>query len=311
MGIPTCGELLKTFSEFLLSEKGYSKSTCRCYHHDLTEFIDIVTRQRMRFDTSVTESSAIRPDQIDALMIRGYLTVLHKRNKKSTIARKLSAVRSFFKYLVKHGHLSNSPAEQVMTPKQSRTIPAYLSVDDMLRMLDGIQEDTLASLRNRAMFETMYSCGLRVSELAGMNVMDVEFSEGLVRVVGKGDKERRVPIGRHALRAIEAYRNRLAQETGIGMENNTPMFLNKNQGRLTTRSMARILEKTARQCGIAVPVSPHALRHSFATHMLDAGADLKVVQELLGHKSLSTTQKYTHVSISRLMEAYDKAHPRR
>jgi integrase/recombinase XerC len=161
------------------------------------------------------------------------------------------------------------------------------------------------------MFETIYSSGLRVSELAGMNVGDVDVSDGMIRVVGKGDKERRVPIGRYARATIEAYRKRLLKEMGIGMDIGMPLFLNKYGKRLTTRSMARILEKIARQCGIAVPISPHALRHSFATHMLDAGADLKVVQELLGHESLATTQKYTHVSIARLMETYDKAHPRK
>ena len=312
MGSPTCGDLLKTFSEFLVSEKGYSKSTYRCYRHDLTEFIGIAAEQCMRLDTSLSRSSAIRPDQIDSLMIRGYLTVLHKKkNRKSTIARKLSAVRSFFNFLVKRGFLRSSPAQQVITPKQSRHIPVYLSVDDMLRMLDSISEGSLLSSRNRAMFETMYSSGLRVSELAGMNVFDVDFTGGMVRVVGKGNKERRVPIGKHALVAIRAYREQLKRETGIGTNDDAPLFLNKNGGRLTTRSMARILGQIARKCGIPVPVSPHALRHSFATHLLDAGADLKVVQELLGHESLATTQRYTHLSISRLMEAYDKAHPRR
>jgi len=312
MGLLTCGELLKIFSEFLTSEKGYSQSTYRCYRHDLTEFIGIAAEQCMRLDASLANPAAIRPDQIDSLMIRGYLTVLHtKKNRKSTIARKLSAVRSFFNFLVKHGFLRSSPAQQVMTPKQDRHMPAYLSVDDMLRMLDGISESALLSLRNRAMFETMYSSGLRVSELAGMNVFDVDFSGGMIRVVGKGNKERRVPIGGQALSAIRAYREQLKRETGIDADTDAPLFLNKHGGRLTTRSMARILARVARKCGIPVPVSPHALRHSFATHMLDAGADLKVVQELLGHESLATTQKYTHVSISRLMEAYDKAHPRR
>jgi integrase/recombinase XerC len=311
METATCDALLNMFLEYLASEKGYSENTCRGYRHDIGEFVHIVARRNADVDTSPAPPGALRPGQITVLMIRGYLTALYKKNSKATIARKLSAVRSFFKYLVKHGFLQNSPAEQVMTPKQSRHIPVYLSVDEMLHMLDGISVDTLFGTRDRAMFETIYSSGLRVSELAGMNVAEVDFTSGMVRVVGKGDKERRVPIGGHALSAIEAYRKRLARETGIGMDPGCALFLNKYGKRLTTRSMARILEKIARQCGIAVPVSPHALRHSFATHMLDAGADLKVVQELLGHESLATTQKYTHVSISRLMEAYDKAHPRK
>jgi len=311
MGIDTWNGRLTLFLEFLASEKGYSQSTCRCYRHDLHEFAHIVARKGTGLDTPPENPLDIRPEQVTVLTIRGYLTALHKKNNKATIARKLSALRSFFKYLVKHGFLQNSPAEQVMTPKQARHIPVYLSVDEMLRMLDGIAEDTLFGSRDRAMFETIYSSGLRVSELAGMNVADVDFAGGMIRVVGKGNKERRVPIGRHALSAIERYRKRLGKESGIGSVPDSPLFLNKYGTRLTTRSMARILEKIARRCGIAVPVSPHALRHSFATHMLDAGADLKVVQELLGHESLSTTQKYTHVSISRLMETYDKAHPRK
>jgi integrase/recombinase XerC len=311
MGTGTCDELLNMFLEFLASEKGYSRSTSRCYRHDIGEFFHILARKGMGFETPPETPGDIRPGQITVLMIRGYLTALHKKNSKATIARKLSAIRSFFKYLVKHGFVQNSPAEQVMTPKQSRHIPVYLSVDEMLRMLDGISVDTLLGTRDRAMFETIYSSGLRVSELAGMNVPDVDFDGGVIRVVGKGNKERRVPIGRHALDAIGAYRKRLARETEIELDPAGPLFLNKFGKRLTTRSMARILEKIARQCGIAVPISPHALRHSFATHMLDAGADLKVVQELLGHESLATTQKYTHVSISRLMETYDKAHPRK
>jgi integrase/recombinase XerC len=199
----------------------------------------------------------------------------------------------------------------IVTPKQKKTIPVYLPVDDIFRLLDSIKTDTLAGIRNRAIFETLYSSGIRVSELEGLDVFDVDFEKSLIRVVGKGNKERIVPIGKKAITAIKEYRERLQSEAGIGKDDNTPLFLNKDHGRLTSRSIARILDKTARECGLLIPVSPHALRHTFATHLLDAGADLRVVQELLGHKSLSTTQKYTHVSIDRLMEAYDKAHPRR
>jgi integrase/recombinase XerC len=312
MGTSTWNELLAMFLEFLSSEKGYSGNTCRGYRHDLLEFVKLVAKLDPDYDGVVEPPGDLRPDRITLLMIRGYLTVLHKKNSKATIARKLSAVRSFFRYLVKHGHLASSPAEQVMTPKQAKQIPGYLSVDEMFRMLDSISDDTPAGLRNRAMFETIYSCGLRVSELANMNVSDVDYDAGIVRVVGKGNKERRVPIGDHALAAIGAYRKRLALKTEGGkIEDPKALFLNKFGNRLSTRSVARILDSIARQCGIPVPVSPHALRHSFATHMLDAGADLKVVQELLGHESLATTQRYTHVGISRLMEIYDKAHPRK
>jgi integrase/recombinase XerC len=255
-------------------------------------------------------------DQIDLLTIRRYLGVLHKKNKKTTIARKLSSLRSFFRYLVKQGVLLENPAESILTPKQEKAVPVYLPVDDMFRLLDFIQEDTLAGLRNRAIFETLYSSGIRVSELAKMNIGDIDFKARMIRVSGKGGKQRIVPIGKNALGAVKAYREKLYREKGACPETdspdrNSPLFLNRHGSRLTPRSMARILSALAKKSGLALPVSPHAFRHSFATHMLDAGADLRVVQELLGHKSLSTTQKYTHVSIDRLMETYDKAHPRR
>jgi integrase/recombinase XerC len=303
--------LISSFVKSLYSEKGYSENTCRAYLHDLKEFASFIFSSWFSENMSETEAESFRADQVDGLMIRGYLGFLHKKNKKATIARKLSAIRSFFRYLVKHGVILENPVELILTPKQEQTIPAYLPVDDMFRLLDSIKADNLAGLRNRAIFETLYSCGLRVSELSGMNLFDVDFTKSVIRVLGKGDRERIVPIGRKATEAIKDYRQRLREESGVSEETNAPLFLNKNQGRLTVRSIGRILDKTAKECGLLTPVSPHALRHTFATHMLDAGADLRVVQELLGHKSLSTTQKYTHVSIDRLMEAYDKAHPRR
>ena len=181
----------------------------------------------------------------------------------------------------------------------------------MFRLLDGIDTSTLLGLRNRSIFETLYSSGIRVSELAGLNLGDIDFNQGLIRVKGKGNKERIVPVGNRAMSAIKDYRQRIYQESGAAGSDSGALFLNNRHSRLSTRSIARILNKLAADFGLPVPVSPHALRHSFATHMLDAGADLRVIQELLGHKSLSTTQKYTHVSIDRLMETYDKAHPRR
>jgi len=245
------------------------------------------------------------------MMLRGYLGFLHRKNKKTTIARKLSAVRSFFKFMVKKGILSENPAERVLTPKQDKAIPVYLSVDEMFRLLDSIQTDSLLGLRNRAIFETLYSTGIRVSELSEMNISDVDFTAALVQVSGKGNKQRLVPIGQKAVTAIKAYRSLLEMHTGGADINKGPLFLNRFQRRLSSRSIARILKELVAAVGLLTPISPHALRHTFATHMLDAGADLRAVQELLGHKSLSTTQKYTHVSIDRLMETYDRAHPRK
>jgi integrase/recombinase XerC len=303
--------LIRSFIESLSSEKGFSTNTCRAYRHDLKEFASIISGGQSSGSEIEEDSDLFKIDKVDSLTIRGYLGALHKNNKKTTIARKLSAVRSFFRYLVKYGYITDSPADSILTPKQEKTIPAYLTVDDMFRLLDSIKDDTLPGLRNRAIFETIYSCGIRVSELAGLNLFDVDAASHVIRVLGKGNKQRIVPIGKKAIGAIKNYRNKLEAESGVHSDKNGPLFLNKNNGRLTTRSIARILDKLVRECGMQTPVSPHGLRHSFATHMLDAGADLRVVQELLGHKSLSTTQKYTHVSIDRLMETYDKAHPRK
>lgn len=308
MTSPSIRSLIAAFSDYLAAEKGYSHHTCRAYGHDLSEFASVISSA---FPESADDGE-MPVAQITALDIRRYLGVLYKkRNDKATVARKLSAVRSFFRHLVKQGILAGNPADQILTPRQSQHVPVWLPVDDMFRLLSAMAGTSLPGLRNRAIFETIYSCGLRVSEAAGLNGEDIDPVARMVRVRGKGNKERLVPIGRISIESIHRYRQELERERGVRQEPHGALFLNQRGTRLSTRSMARILDKISRECGIPVPVSPHALRHSFATHMLDAGADLKVVQELLGHKSLSTTQRYTHVSISRLMETYDKAHPRK
>ena len=285
--------------------------TIRAYRNDLCEFAALVTeRDRDGMDKRAIDVR-FDPRLVDALTIREYLADLYKKNRKSTIARKLSAVRSFFRFLMRQGLIESNPAEGVLTPKQEKKIPSYLTVDDMFRLLDAVPDDRLFDLRNRAIFETLYATGVRISELAGLNTIDVDLDEKLIKVSGKGNKERIVPLGDKAVHAIQAYRMRLYQESGISWEDNGPLFLNKFKGRLTPRSMARCLDQLVRSCGMLVSVSPHTLRHTFATHMLNAGADLRAVQELLGHESLSTTQKYTHVNIDRLMEVYDQAHPRK
>lgn len=303
--------LIGLFLESLAAEKGYSDQTIRAYRKDLEAFFAFIAQSQAVSEGRKKRARPVSPSQIDGIRIRGYLGFLHRQNKKTTIARKLSAIRSFFRFLVKRGLISENPAELVLTPKQDKTIPVYLPVDEMFRLLDSIQTDTLLGLRNRAIFETLYSSGIRVSELAGMNYSDVDFAGAVVRVLGKGKKQRIIPIGQKALEAIKAYREQLDRQIGAEAFKNGALFLNKYNKRLTVRSIARILRNLVDAVGLLTTVSPHAIRHSFATHMLDAGADLRVVQELLGHKSLSTTQKYTHVSIDRLMETYDKAHPRK
>lgn len=308
MNRPRLAEQIDFFLQALAAEKGYSTHTIRAYGNDLNEFADYAAGAGGD-DTQTSRSMTV--DEIDSLTVRGYLGMLHRKNEKATIARKLSALRSFFRHLVRHRLTDEDPTATILTPKHTRRMPSYLSVDDMFRLLDRTADDTVLGRRNRALFEALYGSGIRVSELTGLNVFDVDFASGCLRVAGKGGKERIVPVGEKALARIRAYRETLLEKTGIDMQTDGPLFLNKNKGRLSTRSVARILEALVRKCSLAVPISPHGIRHSFATHMLDAGADLRTVQELLGHKSLSTTQKYTHVSIDRLMAAYDRAHPRR
>jgi len=295
---------IENFIETLSVEKGFSPHTCRAYAKDLEQFSAYLDRQwRGEGRPHVRD--------VDGLVIRSFLGFLHQRHKKTTIARKLSALRSFFRFLVKRGVLGRNPAETVLTPKRGRPVPNYLPVDETFRLLDGLKGESVLDLRNRAILETLYSAGLRVGELVGTDVGDVDFDKGLVRVLGKGNKERLSPVGDKALSCIRAYLDRRAQEKTRHDARHEPLFLNRLGGRLTARSVARLLDKAIRQLGLTRPVTPHGLRHTFATHMLDAGADLRIVQELLGHASLKTTQRYTHVSIDRLMEVYDKTHPRR
>ena len=295
---------IENFIETLSVEKGFSPHTCRAYAKDLDQFSTYL-------DGQFQDEKRPAIHHVDELVIRSYLGFLHKRHKKTTIARKLSALRSFFRFLVKRGVIGRNPAEAVLTPKRGRSVPNYLPVDEIFRLLDGLKGDSVLALRNRAILETLYSTGLRVGELVGMDVGDVDFDGGLVRVLGKGNKERLAPVGKKALSCIRAYLDRRGQAKTVGDMSGEPLFLNRLGGRLTARSVARLLDGAIRRLGLMRPVSPHGLRHTFATHMLDAGADLRVVQELLGHASLTTTQRYTHVSMDRLMEVYDKTHPRR
>jgi integrase/recombinase XerC len=302
---------IRLFLDALAAEKGFSAHTLRAYGHNLTELTAFVAGNPEWAASAPERLGVVKLEQVDEMHVRGYLGYLHGRNTKSSVARKLAAIRSFFRYMHKHNRIAQNPVENLHAPKHDKPIPVYLPVDDMFRLLDAVKPVGVLGLRNRAILEALYSTGVRVSELAGLDIQDVDADNGLMRVAGKGGKQRLVPVGAKALAALGAYRQALVAETGIGMDGNGPVFLNKNGGRLTTRSIARVVDKMARACALAMPVSPHAMRHSFATHMLDAGVDLRAVQELLGHSSLSTTQRYTHVSIDRLMATYDKAHPRR
>ena len=291
---------IEVFIDTLAAEKGYSEHTLRAYRKDVKDFAQFFFEDD---DSSVELLINLLQDE-SRNPVREYLTKLVKSElKKRSIARKLSGLNTFFDYLVKIGKLNLNPGNGITIPKFEKSIPHFLSIDDLFRLLDSIKTDTWLEKRNLAIFETFYSTGVRVSEIQGLNFEDIDFNNKMIIVTGKGSKQRIVPIGTRALDAIKEYRLRFPKDF-------IPMFLNKNHTRLSSRSIGRILEKIVIECGLTVPVTPHTLRHSFATHMLDSGADLRGIQEILGHASLSTTQVYTHVSMERLNQVYDKAHPR-
>jgi integrase/recombinase XerC len=230
-----------------------------------------------------------------------------KSYAKRTIARKLASLRSFFKFLYREGLIKNNPISAISTPKLDKKLPVVLDVDKVARLVQSPPDDTPEGSRDRAMLETLYSTGMRVSELVGLDIGDIDFISEVVKVLGKGSKERLIPIGRPAVDAIRRYLDKRKKRR---VKENDAVFLNKSGRRLTDRSVRRVLDKYIRMTSIMEHVSPHSMRHSFATHLLDRGADLRSVQELLGHMNLSTTQIYTHVTMERLKSAYDKAHPR-
>lgn len=300
---------IEVFIAYLRDQKGYSQHTIRNYRIDLTQFSEFLVSREALPDAQEVDQDM---EAIDALVIREYLGSLFGRFARSTIARKLSAVRSFFLFLEKKGIVMTNPAGDIATPKLGKYIPVYLPVDDVFRLLERPDRKKPLGLRDLAILEVLYSCGIRVSELEALDISGVDFEERLVTVIGKGDRERIVPIGRIALQAVrnylEATRN-LRKGDGYDSQDG-PLFINFRGGRLSGRSIARIIKRYAAESGLSPEISPHSMRHTFATHLLDGGADLRSVQELLGHASLSTTQRYTHVSLDRLMEVYDKAHPR-
>jgi integrase/recombinase XerC len=286
------------FERHLSTERNVSEHTRRAYLQDLESF-------RVFLEENLAEKGENVIQQVDKIVLRRYMALLHKKNRRTTIGRKLAALRTFFRYLLREGVLKINPAEAVATPRQEKYLPKTLSVDEVYTLMEHGQQTDMLSVRDRAIAETLYSCGLRVSELTGLNVGSIDLIEGLARVVGKGRKERIVPIGRKAKEALRRY-----LEVREAPADEEALFLNYRGGRLTPRSVERNLKKQLIKAGILKGATPHALRHSFATHLLDGGADLRVIQELLGHASLSTTQKYTQVSVDRLMHVYDKAHPR-
>ncbi|HVO68336.1 MAG TPA: tyrosine recombinase XerC [Syntrophales bacterium] len=290
-------------------ERNLSPNTRKNYLADVRQFKQFLDANNI----SAKRSNADNVIDIDYMVIRAFLGSLYReRLKKITVSRKVSALRTFFDYLQRKGKLKVNPAKMVQTPKTEKYIPAFLSVDEMFTVLDAKGRADAIGIRDMAIIELFYSSGIRLSELVGLNMGDIDYEQGLMKVRGKGKKERIVPIGNKAIAAVRAYLEKRCEvsRTNVINDYNGPIFVNRDGTRLSTRSVARILDKLVLASGLGRKISPHTLRHTFATHMLEAGADLRAIQELLGHESLSTTQKYTSVSVGRLMEIYDKAHPK-
>jgi len=298
---------LQDFLRYLKVEKNYSVHTLRSYESDLRQFVAFMGERIEQ--TKAPDATPLVPAQVDHLDVRAYLASLYRHNAKSSVGRKLSALRSFFRYLVRQGELTKNPADMVTAPKMGKVIPDFLPVDEAFQLMYGPDTTDVLGSRDRAILEVLYSCGLRVSELTDLDLKSIDLDLAIARVMGKGGKERVVPIGGKARKALFNYLDRRG-ELLVGREEHGALFLNNRGGRLSSRSVSRLLKKHMQRCNLGRPLSPHGLRHSFATHLLDAGADLRAVQELLGHVSLSTTQRYTHLSVDRLMAEYDKAHPR-
>lgn len=293
-------QLTDQFMRHLSLERNLSPHTLAAYRRDLLQFYDFLHLATGTLP-DLEQLKGLTP-----LLLRRYLAQRHRLNRRTSIGRKLAALRTFLRYLVREGILLSSPADTLSSPRAEKYLPRVLSVDEVFRLLDQSPgEENKLFLRDKLAYELLYSCGLRVAELTALNLDSIDMQQGIVRVVGKGSKERVVPVGSTALDALKAY---LAARNSADGE--SPLLLNARGGRLTARSVQRLLKKYLLQAGLPTDASPHALRHSFATHLLDGGADLRAIQELLGHASLSTTQKYTQVSFSHLTQVYDAAHPR-
>ncbi|MBX3375284.1 MAG: tyrosine recombinase XerC [Phycisphaeraceae bacterium] len=334
--------IVDAFSRYLLDDRHFSPYTARCYGVDLRQYIEFIGEKYHITPDASAEQGALEANRrtpprkgdagmadlasspapptvtgwmlrADVNLIREFLSRLDEhRYSAATMARKIATLRSFYRWLEKHGHIPMNPMVMIRTPRQSKRLPKAINVDQVERLLSAPDPSDLLGARDRAILETLYSTGLRVSELVGLNNGDIDEAGQAMIIRGKGKKERIVPLGSHAIAAIIHYLNVLRTDPrGEKLAAPTsPLFINKHGSRLSTRSVRRKVSKYLEVAGLDPDISPHTLRHSFATHLLDNGADLRSVQELLGHQSLSTTQVYTHLSTQRMRSAYDDAHPR-
>jgi integrase/recombinase XerC len=302
-------QAIRKFEVHLGIERNLTPNTRKNYLIDIRQFQEFLTKNY----SSSENLGAGSLMHIDHMMIRAFLGALYREKKKKvTISRKVTALRTFFKYLLREGMVKFNPADMIQAPRAEKYIPSFLSVDEILTLLKVQINQGATGLRDKTIIELFYSSGIRLSELTGLNIGDIDFSQGLMKVRGKGRKERVVPVGEPALVAVREYlesRKEVSMKYQCGGSRD-PIFVGKRGIRLSTRTVARILDKIVLMSGLNRKISPHVLRHTFATHMMEAGADLRAIQELLGHESLSTTQKYTSVSVGRLLEIYDKAHPK-
>jgi len=284
-------DYIDKFIRYLEVERDVSAHTLRAYRKDLGDFFEYVKTE---------------PDKIDMIDVRGFIAEQIKKGlNKTTVSRRLASIRSFFKFLCREGYIKSNPAKLVPNPKIPKLLPRFLSVDDVFSLVEKPEGIGFIPVRDKAILELLYSSGLRVSELSGLNIDDLNIKGNLIKIRGKGKKERIVPVGSKAIDAIKSY----MIDRMLLKSKDRALFLNRMGTRLTDRGVRRIVVKYAKALTISGQIGPHTLRHTFATHLLQGGADLRVIQELLGHSSLSTTQKYTHLDITHLMDIYDKAHP--
>ncbi len=323
--------ITQSFARYLTEERRFSPYTARCYGADLRQFTEwLVDDRQIAFNEDAEQKaldarvggSPATPGTLTAIvcaadpeLIRSYLGFLGQQNYSSaTVARKIATLRSFYKWAERRGLAASNPMTAIRTPRQNKRLPKAITVEQVERLLSAPNDNEVLGRRDRAMLETLYSTGLRVSELVQLEARDIDLTGEAIKVRGKGKKERLVPLGAHALHAIRRYIEMAKADAKFGPlwsdVGEHPLFLNKHGKRLSSRSVRRKLDKYLRMVGLDASISPHTLRHSFATHLLDNGADLRSVQELLGHQSLSTTQVYTHLTTQRLRDVYGDAHPR-
>jgi integrase/recombinase XerC len=302
-------DYIDRFADHLKYERNVSEHTLRNYLSDLEQFHDYLCPP-----DSSGNRRFVDVRQIDHITIRDYLSKLYRqKRKKTSIARKLAALRTFFKFLCREQVIEINPARLVSSPRLEQKLPRVLPIDDVIKFIETPNPDTVLGKRDRAILELLYATGMRVSELVGLNLNDIDFKHESIRVRGKGRRERIVPFGSKAKEALQSYlgvRGELLIEAPEDQRDPMALFLNYQGTRITTRSVGRMIDKYVKECAMAHDISPHSLRHSFATHLLSAGADLRAIQELLGHARLSTTQIYTQVSMEKLMQVYDKTHPK-